>query len=104
MPFEPSESFKHNTGDEPSVEDESAAGEPEADDDAAIEMIIEQLGQPGLGLIGGKTLKMKPEEFEKDHDDNFHMDFITAASNLRARNYGIAEVDKLKAKLIAGKM
>merc|ERR1712110_1119640 len=32
------------------------------------------------------------------------MDFITAASNLRARNYAITEVDKHKAKLIAGKI
>ena len=29
-------------------------------------------------------------EFEKD--DDLHMAFITAASNLRARNYGIEEV------------
>merc|ERR1712137_1461063 len=31
-------------------------------------------------------------------------DFITAAANLRARNYEIEEVDKLKAKLIAGRI
>jgi ubiquitin-activating enzyme E1 len=32
---------------------------------------------------------MVPAEFEKDDDTNHHMDFITAASNLRALNYGI---------------
>ena len=42
--------------------------------------------------------------FEKDDDANFHMDLITALANMRARNYSIPEVDKLKAKLIAGKI
>lgn len=31
--------------------------------------------------------KLSPVEFEKDDDSNFHMDFITACSNLRASNY-----------------
>ena len=31
--------------------------------------------------------KLCPVEFEKDDDSNFHMDFITACSNLRASNY-----------------
>ena len=42
--------------------------------------------------------------FEKDVDTNFHMDFIAGLANMRARNYKIPEVDKLKAKLIAGKI
>ena len=37
-------------------------------------------------------------------DTNFHMDFIAGLANMRARNYKIPEVDKLKAKLIAGKI
>eukprot|EP00996_Jenningsia_fusiforme_P000161 NODE_111_length_3228_cov_56.356087_g101_i0.p1 GENE.NODE_111_length_3228_cov_56.356087_g101_i0~~NODE_111_length_3228_cov_56.356087_g101_i0.p1 ORF type:complete len:984 (+),score=189.48 NODE_111_length_3228_cov_56.356087_g101_i0:150-3101(+) len=43
-------------------------------------------------------------EFEKDDDTNFHIDFITACSNLRARNYKIPEVDRSKTKQIAGKI
>ena len=43
-------------------------------------------------------------QFEKDDDTNYHMDFIAGVANMRARNYGIGEVDKLKAKLIAGKI
>ena len=37
-----------------------------------------------------------PLEFEKDDDSNLHMDFIVAASNLRAANYSIAPADKHK--------
>ena len=51
-----------------------------------------------------RTIQICPIEFEKDNDDNFHMDFIVAASNLRAENYGIAPADRLKSKLIAGKI
>ena len=48
--------------------------------------------------------KLTPIVFEKDDDTNFHMDLIAGLANMRARNYCIAEVDKLKAKLIAGKI
>jgi len=34
-----------------------------------------------------------PAEFEKDDETNYHIDFIHAASNLRARNYKIIECD-----------
>jgi len=47
---------------------------------------------------------MTPAEFEKDDDTNHHVDFITACSNLRARNYKITEADRLKTKQIAGKI
>lgn len=48
--------------------------------------------------------RLKPINFEKDDDTNYHMAFITAASNLRARNYSIKEADVHKTKQIAGKI
>uniref|UniRef100_A0A8C5MVR8 E1 ubiquitin-activating enzyme n=1 Tax=Leptobrachium leishanense TaxID=445787 RepID=A0A8C5MVR8_9ANUR len=48
--------------------------------------------------------KMFSIDFEKDDDSNFHMDFIVAASNLRAENYDIPPADRHKSKLIAGKI
>lgn len=42
--------------------------------------------------------------FEKDDDTNFHIDFVTAASNLRATNYNIEMADRFKTKGIAGRI
>ena len=43
-------------------------------------------------------------DFEKDDDSNHHIDFLTAVSNLRARNYKITEGSRHKVKMIAGKI
>ena len=44
------------------------------------------------------------QEFEKDDDENGHIDFIFAAANLRAEIFKIDKCDKMKARLIAGKI
>jgi ubiquitin-activating enzyme E1 len=61
-----------------------------------------QASIPSLDELKG--VHVTPLEFEKDDDLNFHMDFIVAASNLRAENYDIPPADRHKSKLIAGKI
>ncbi|KAK9750648.1 hypothetical protein RND81_02G210800 [Saponaria officinalis] len=72
------------------------------DDGAVINELISKLERCRRNLP--PDFRMKPIQFEKDDDTNYHMDFISALANMRARNYSIPEVDKFKAKLIAGRI
>ncbi|KAG5356785.1 Ubiquitin-activating enzyme E1 1 [Yarrowia sp. E02] len=56
---------------------------------------------PPSSLAG---FRLTPVEFEKDDDTNFHIQFITAASNCRAQNYAIDGADRHKTKFIAGRI
>ncbi|KAJ2770047.1 E1 ubiquitin-activating protein [Coemansia nantahalensis] len=73
---------------------------PGDSDEAEVDSIAASL--PAPSTFAG--VRLEPADFEKDDDSNFHIDFITAASNLRASNYGIAVADRLRTKQIAGKI
>lgn len=68
---------------------------------ARLEELKEKLTSDSLNCL---ALQMHPIDFEKDDDDNFHMDYIVAASNLRAENYDIPAADRLQSKRIAGRI
>ena len=85
------------------VTDEEEKKNQEAMDidyDQEIANLVESLPKR-KDLIG---MKLRPIEFEKDDDTNFHMDFIQCSANLRARNYRIQEKSKHEIKKIAGKI
>ena len=45
-----------------------------------------------------KESVLTPIDFEKDDPTNYHMEFITSASNLRAENYEIQKADLIKVR------
>lgn len=96
--FAPSSGVKIQAND--SDPDPNAQPASNFDDSGALQKVIAQLPLP-KSLAG---FRLEPVEFEKDDDSNHHIDFITAASNLRAQNYAIAEADHHKTKFIAGKI
>lgn len=78
----------------------SGGGSNAAEDQANVEEVASTLPAPS-SMAG---YRMSPADFEKDDDTNHHIDFITAASNLRATNYQIEPVDRYTTKGIAGKI
>lgn len=57
-----------------------------------------------IGYPSDYTNTFVPQDFEKDDDSNWHIDWVTAASNIRAMNYGIPVADRQQTKGIAGRI
>lgn len=94
--FKPKSGIKISVTDA-DMEANASNGNFEADD---LNKVRNQLPAPS----SFKGFVLKPVEFEKDDDTNFHMDFIVSCSNLRAENYSIPPADRHKSKLIAGRI
>ncbi len=86
--FEPKQGVKVklNESDE-NVDDDELEDQDEARSEKLIDLLKEKYSEL-------KNTQLMPAEFEKDDDENFHMDFITACSNLRALNYDIKPADR----------
>ncbi|XP_071611645.1 ubiquitin-like modifier-activating enzyme 7 isoform X1 [Heliangelus exortis] len=97
-PFTPQEGLQITT------EEEQEEVQAPADHMRRVEL-TQDLMQQRQELLADKEVQMllmEPIRFEKD--DDIHVDFITAASNLRAENYGIPPADWLTSKRIAGRI
>ena len=81
--------------------DEAVAGSAAVaeDEPAVLAGLLEELA----GLASAPNI-FEPADFEKDDDDNFHIDFVAACANLRAVNYRIPEAPREKVKMIAGRI
>uniref|UniRef100_A0A6G1S3P9 E1 ubiquitin-activating enzyme n=1 Tax=Aceria tosichella TaxID=561515 RepID=A0A6G1S3P9_9ACAR len=94
--FAPRSGIKIAVNDSEAQQSGNDGGMPDMD---RLSLIRDELPPPESVKV-----PLNPIDFEKDDDTNFHMDFVVAASNLRASNYNIAPADHYKSKLIAGKI
>uniref|UniRef100_A0A8D3DA32 Ubiquitin-activating enzyme E1 n=1 Tax=Scophthalmus maximus TaxID=52904 RepID=A0A8D3DA32_SCOMX len=94
-------SFTPNSSMTIHVNDQELQESMEKEKKARLEMLKRALASPSLK---GSVMQMYPVDFEKDDDSNFHVDYIVAASNLRAENYDIPTEDRLQSKRIVGRI
>lgn len=77
-------------------DEEDAAGDEEVKEYDALLAALEKIDLAGVNF--------EPADFEKDHDANFHIDYIHACANMRAWNYDIGLESRHHIKMIAGKI
>jgi ubiquitin-activating enzyme E1 len=94
------EPFEPRSGVRIAVTEEEAANQDNMEDDTETQ--VEQI-KLSLARLNIRTT-LDPIDFEKDDDTNHHMEFVSAASNLRAANYDINPADVMQTKQIAGRI
>eukprot|EP00771_Trimastix_marina_P000739 gnl/Trimastix_PCT/1769.p1 GENE.gnl/Trimastix_PCT/1769~~gnl/Trimastix_PCT/1769.p1 ORF type:complete len:1122 (+),score=389.36 gnl/Trimastix_PCT/1769:381-3368(+) len=92
---------------EPRTGSLGSGGEEEDEGNAVAELdgegeAVEQLIATLPRAQGAFTVR--PIKFEKDDDTNFHVDYCTAAANLRGECYTIAPGDRMFVKTTAGRI
>lgn len=87
--FEPKLGVKIKVND---ADDSTESGDVDDDDEIRVYELFEIFEK--FENFKKSDFKLEPVDFEKDDDSNFHMDFITSCSNLRAENYDITPTDK----------
>lgn len=103
------------TGQQETEEQEKPEGSSLAQDDQQeVEEIQKQIQDVRQRLFGSKKDKvddetqkkaqLKVEEFEKDEDENFHIDIIYSMANIRAANYSLQYMDWITVKIKAGRI
>ncbi|CAK5075725.1 unnamed protein product [Meloidogyne enterolobii] len=95
--FKPREGIKIAVTDAEAAANDEAG--PEGDDS---EKLLDTLNMNLARLKIDTIRRLTPIDFEKDDDTNHHIDFITAASNLRAENYTIEKADRMKTIEVEG--
>uniref|UniRef100_A0A8D0GE41 Ubiquitin-activating enzyme E1 C-terminal domain-containing protein n=1 Tax=Sphenodon punctatus TaxID=8508 RepID=A0A8D0GE41_SPHPU len=93
-PFQPCQGLHIPTTDQELKETSDTVDEERLTE---LRKVLEKVGNHKPNL-------MEPIHFEKDDNSNFHLNFIVAASNLRAENYGIPTADWLQSKRIVGRI
>ena len=98
-PFAPKKGIRIKGGDDDNTEEGSD------EDEVLVKKLIDKLALVDKSVykpVDGRVFL--PSNFEKDDDKNFHVSFMTSASNLRATNYKIKPADFQKTKKIAGRI
>lgn len=76
-------------------EGKNGGGEKQDNDIDSLKKLLQSINVSTL-------IEAKPHDFEKDDDSNFHIDYLTAATNLRAWNYNIKPSERHTVKVTAG--
>ena len=88
-------------------EEEEKEADINAQDDDEVKNLMKDLKKFAEQLPKskeGKILCCVPEEFEKDNDENFHIDIIYSMANCRSGNYKLEPMDWITVKLKAGRI